>query len=446
MMQFCLAFLTAGVSLTLVPPSPVTEQVTLDVRAGIRNHSARPRVFDVSLFLDSNRRPLDRASLEVPPASAQGVSFRWPARGHAGRHKLTIKVKGLGYATRDIEIVASSRRSTGVIGGAWVSLVLPNEREGAHFNTAMRGLNEHQWREVVRGIHELGMNTIVLEEAFRNEQYHGRHSIERDGYHGLAFYPSRLFPGRAEIGCPDPIEAILSEADRLDMHTFVGVGMYAWFDFTPGSLAWHRNVASELWERYGRHPSFYGWYVSEEVCGDIAGCRSLTPAETETYRMQIVDFFRGFKEHCRRLAPDKPVMLAPNSHFMMRAESTWRELMRRLDIVCPFGFHRQPEGDAQGEEVAAWLQKICDDAGAHLWMDLETFIFEPGANALLPRPIEGLVSDLERFPNFEKILCFQYPGLMAAPWASVKPGGAAAVKLFEDYKRFLKTRTARPGF
>jgi hypothetical protein len=82
------------------------------------------------------------------------------------------------------------------------------------------------------------------------------------------------------------------------------------------------------------------------------------PEQIAQYQKEIVSFFRGFREHVHRFAPEKPIMLAPNCHFMKQAETAWRELMRYCDIVCPFGFHRMPEGDVTGEEVAAWLQ-IC---------------------------------------------------------------------------------------
>ena len=72
-------------------------------------------------------------------------------------------------------------------------------------------------------------------------------------------------------------------------------------------------------------------------------------------------------------------------------------------------------------------------------MDLEVFAFEKPGNALIPREIEGLVQDLSRFRSFEKILCFQYAGLMNAPWASAKPGGEATVRLFLDYEKYLRS-------
>ena len=64
----------------------------------------------------------------------------------------------------------------------------------------------------------------------------GKHSTNVDNYQGKAFYPSKLYPGRMDIAAKDPIEAILSEADKQGMNVLMGVGMFAWFDFTPESL------------------------------------------------------------------------------------------------------------------------------------------------------------------------------------------------------------------
>lgn len=83
--------------------------------------------------------------------------------------------------------------------------------------------------------------------------------------------------------------------------------------------------------------------------------------------------------------------------------------MEHLDILCPFGFARMPDGDLTGKEAANMLQKVCDEAKAHLWFDLEVFLFNPD-NSLYPRPVEEIIRDLNLFDNFEKILCYQFPG------------------------------------
>ena len=98
-----------------------------------------------------------------------------------------------------------------------------------------------------------------------------------------------------------------------------------------------------------------------------------------------------------------------------------------------------PADDMSGEEAAALLQNLCDTAGTHLWMDMEAFLFG-NQDELYPRPINGLIDDLNRFQNFEKILCYQFPGLFNAPWSSRKPGGEATVKLYRDYQRYYEKK------
>ena len=422
-----------ALSLTLIPPSPVTEQINLELRAGVWNLSQRARPFNVEFYLDTEGRShlLHRASVTIPAQSNEGIQFRWPAQGLAGQHRVLLVARSGREVFREsqpLEIIVSSARSTARIAGAWAGLYHWSEQEGRLWNADIKQMTEDDWRNLVRGMHQIGLTMMVGGESFRNQAYVGQHAIEKEGYAGRAFYPSRLYPRRMRLAGADPFEAILSESDRLGMHVFMPVGNYAWFDFTASSLAWHKEVAEELWTRYGHHRSFYGWYVTGEIADNLG--------TNDARRREIVEFFREFRAHVRRLAPDKPVMLASNCHRVPEGLPFYPELLRSLDILCPFGFHRMPDGDSTGEAAAAVLQKLCDEADAHLWMDLEVFLFAQDG-ALYPRDIEGLVSDLRRFPNFETILCYQYPGLMTAPGAARKLGGDAAVKLFLDYENHV---------
>jgi hypothetical protein len=420
-------------SLTLIPPSPVTDQILLDLRAAVRNKSDGPQTFNVAFYLDEEKPNslLHREKLDVPGRSAAGARFRWPTKDHAGKHRVLLVAQSAAArltAQEPIEIIASQVRSTRRLGGAWVDIYHFDEPEGKPFNAEMATMTDPAWRELVRAMHRVDQNILVITMMFQNVAHYGRHKIETEGYHGKAFYPSKLYPGRMPIASPDPLEAILSEADRLGMHVMPGVGEYAFFDYTPASLAWHKRVAAELWDRYGHHPSFYGWYMSSEKDGGLGDAQE---------RKEIVDFFHEFTPYVHGLAPDKPVMLAPNCYHLRGAEETYRKLLPNLDILCPFAFHRMPAGDLSGEEAARLMQSLCDAAGCHLWMDLESFVFRNGVE-LHPRPIDGLVSDFTRFPNFEKTLHYQFPGMMISPEASIKPGGQPAVKLYLDYKRYLE--------
>jgi hypothetical protein len=439
---FCLwvwitAPLRAGpdVSLTLVPPSPVTDQVAVEVRGAVWNRTERARTAEVWFYLDEERpdRLLHRGKVEVLGGAAKGISFRWQAKGLAGRHRI-VQIARFGEevfrAERPLEVLASSVRSPRRIDGAWIMFDIPSDAGGSTALEASRKLTDEQWAEIVRAMHAIGMNVVVVECVFDNFACRpGEHRIDREGYRGKAYYPSRLFPGRAALAATNPVEAVLAAADRLGMDVFLGVGWYVWGEYTPAALAWHKQVADELHAMFAHHPSFYGWYVSGESTGDLGG----SPKK----QGEVVEFFREFRSHCRRLAPDKPVMLAPQCDYVPKAAETWRRLVREIDIVCPFGQHRLPADDVPAEETVRLLQSLCDEAGSHLWFDLETFVFGPGGG-LVPRAIDSIVDDLDGYPTFEKVLCFQYPGLLNAPWSSSQVGGPSTVALYRAYEQYLR--------
>lgn len=421
-----------AVNLILIPPSLVTDQINLDIRAGIKNERNSGRKFNIKIFLDKENKTdlLFHTTVTIGAYRSATLKFNWPTRNKAGKHKIMLVCDDGSQTFRkenDLTIIASAIRSTKKIDGAFMGFYHWSETEGRFWNSDIKMMTDDQWRELVNAQHEVGMDIVIMQELFRNQMYDGKHSIEKDGYMGRAYYPSKLFPGRMPITAKDPVEDVLAQADKNGMHVFVAVGLYAWFDFSAGSLAWHKKVARELWEKYGHHPSFYGWYVSEEKDGGLGDSRE---------REEIVNFFNAFSDYIHQLSPGKPVMLATNSMNIRGAEDTYKKLLPHLDILCTFGFHRMPKGDYTGEEAAIALQNLCNISSTHLWLDMEIFDFTPD-NALVPRSITGLLHDMQRFPNFEKIVCYQFPGMMNSPAATIKPGGENTVKLFLDYKKYL---------
>lgn len=433
-----------NVSLTLIPPSPITNSVDLDVRAGIWNHRNVKQNFEVSFYINKKEEKfiVYKRKVEIDANSSLGIKFTIDTKDKVGNNKIILVAKsGMNaYSVeKPIEIIDSKFRSTQRIGGAWAGIYHWSEEEGKLWNTDIKKMSDDQWKELVRSMHSLKMDVIVIQEVFRNQMYVGKHNMEKEGYHGNAFYPSLLYPGRMAIAAKDPIEAILSESDKKGMSVFLGVGMYAWFDFTPASLEWHKQIAKELWKKYGHHASFYGWYISEESSGSLDNWES-NKEKAEMRKREMLVFFKSFKTYCTQFAPDKPIMLATNSNQILKAMNTYPELLKSVDILCPFGFSRMEDDDLTGRDAAMVLQKLCDDAHSHLWLDLEAFLFHP-EGSLYPRSIEGIISDLKIYCNFEKILCYQYPGIFNSPQMSIPLGGNAAVKLYLDYKKYIDTQS-----
>ncbi|MEG0889230.1 DUF4434 domain-containing protein [Bacteroides sp.] len=434
------------VSLTLIPPGKITNKVDLDIRGGIVNESTSQQIYQVLLYWNKEKKDalLYEATITIPAGKSETVKVVIPTSERIGKHKVIFKVTNAGNTyrkTKEVEIIESDIRSIQQISGAWAGIYHWSEIEGKHWNQDIKKMTDDQWKELVRSMMKLEMSTMVIQEVFRNEEYVGKRTSTVDTYAGQAFYPSKLYPGRMNITAKDPIEAILSEADKQGMNVLMGVGMFAWFDFTPESLEWHKRVAKELWDMYGHHESFYAFYVSEESGGGLDNWEQL-PEMRKKRKDDIVNFFKEFKAYCNGFAPSKPIMLATNSFEVPNGMDTYPKLMKHLDILCPFGFARMPQGDLTGKEAALMLQKVCDDTKSHLWFDLETFLFNPD-NSLYPRPVEEIIHDLNLLDNFEKILCYQYPGVFNDPKMSIRIGESRTIDLFNGYLKYLKELKAK---
>ena len=428
------------VDLTLVPPGEISSQVDLDVRAGVINNKDGRSTFKVKMFAKRGlwRKRLAKEIITLDAGEAYAVKAVLETSRLSGECEIILKVLSGGKKyrmTRTTKVIPSDKRSLGKIAGAWTGLYCWSELEGKHWNPDIKKLTADDWRGIVRSMHEVGMDVVIIQELFRNEEYCGRHETTPGNYNGFAFYPSELYPGRMDVACPDPMEAIMTEADSLGMQVFPGIGLFAWFDFTNESLQWHKAVAKEVWEKYGHHESFYGFYVSEESGGSLDNWEWKNYERAQLRKGEIVKFFREFGEYCHSMAPGKPVMLATNSFDILGAEKTYLDLFDHLDILCPFGFARMPENDITGKEAADFLQDLCDRKSCHFWFDLEAFLFYPDGS-LYPKPFDQILTELLLFENFEKIFCYQYPGVFNNLSHHPQVGEDAGIELYDKYKAY----------
>lgn len=351
-------------------------------------------------------------TISVEVADSQG---RWVGAKHA------------------LKVLPGPSLSPKLITGIFVGLYHWSQAEGKPWNEILKTYDDDDWTLLIRSYHAVGIKTIVIQESFRSEAYVGKHSFETTGYEGAAFYPSSLTSRRVPIRCADPIETILAQADALAMSVFVPLGLYAWFDFTPASCEWHKRVATELFDRYGHHPSFYGWYISEEIHGDLG--------PNESRRQELVAFMAELRKHCYGLDATKPLLLASNCHRVTEGGEYYDRLFESLDILMPFGFNRMPPGDLRPQDAAEFLLERAGRHHRHVWLDLEIFRFGNHLE-LLPRPFFEVANELDVLDMFEQVIAYQGPGLMTPRWHPKPLGSPDSIKLYEDYRRYYLDMTA----
>ena len=342
-----------------------------------------------------------------------------------------ISTKNINY-----EIIDSGCDSTTLIDGCWVSLYHWSEDEARLFNPDLKKLSNEDWKEQIFAMNRLGIKGVVIQNVFESDKYVNQHDMTLETYNGKSYYPSNLYKERVTIAAKDPLEAILEAADEVGMNVLLGVGLYAWFDFSSESLKWHKEVTKELNSLYGHHASLYGWYMSEEMFGSFY--YDYPPVPNEKYR-EVVKFFKEYKAFARELTPTKPVALAPNNIRFHEYEKEWKEVLVNIDILIPFAFARDPE-NMNIDEIA----EICKACGTHFWVDMEMFDY-PFDNGLMPKSCDGLIKEIRTYDKLEQIYGYQYTGLMNSPENKYDLGGEKAKKLYEEYSKYHKKVTGFQG-
>jgi hypothetical protein len=301
------------------------------------------------------------------------------------------------------------------LSGTWLDFHHPNDHEGDYWNEKTRAFTAEEWGAKVAEMAEVGIDTLVVLSVVLR---------------GKSFYPSSVVPEQWDHACADPLEAVLAAADRLNLKAFLGVGYFAPDTGNVGSAAepsgWREAIPAELVQRYGSHSSFAGWYLPVE-----APIREYFPEEYIAYANTMA-------RHCRSAAA-KPVLIAPYGTRTVVGDDRYVEQLRRLEVDFiayqdEVGVQKTEPGELR--QIFATLRRAHDQAGKPLWADVEVFAFEGQVygSPLVAAPFYRVRVQIESIsPYAEKLLCYQYPGMMNPPRSSVFAGSPASAELYLDY-------------
>lgn len=258
----------------------------------------------------------------------------------------------------------------------------------------------------------------------------------------LQYNQTRFFPNSSETN--DATEVILSFADQQGMQVFLGLTMDdGWWSksndasYLQATAETSGKVADEIWQRYGKHPSFAGWYLPQETWDG-----SYTDAQTTTLR----SFFRRVSDHCKQLSGGKPVAFAPffsGSVTPDTMEIFYKKFLNGagLDILMlQDGVGAHGWDSEVADRVAPYFRAVrnaCLTTGVAFWSDLESFHL---ANAdplrFTPAGIGRLCEQLAvEAPFVQHAITFDFFHYLS-PYR-----GLAQKQLDEDY---LKTCVDRP--
>ena len=309
------------------------------------------------------------------------------------------------------------------IDGTFFEFKHHNVAEGKYWNPALENFIAQNWRRKVREIADLGMEYIVVMATALYEK---------------CYFKSSVFPF-AEIPCEDPVEELLCEADKCGVKVFIGNGFYGdWrkanYNITSKEVIDRSfRAMDELTSLYGHHKSFYGWYFPDETCIILR------------YSKDFMSYVNLCSERCHEITPGKKTLIAPYGTNLVFANNKFIRQLAELDV--DFIAYQDEVGvrKTKVDRTKRLFEKLRiahDKAGrSELWADIELFNFEGMVykSALIPAPFDRIKQQIENVaPYADKILGYQYLGLMNPSESDSFAGHINSVKLYNDYKEYIK--------
>lgn len=276
--------------------------------------------------------------------------------------------------------------------------------------------------------HRIGLDTLILYTL--NGQ---------DGSYSTVA-PDTPLPMSAAWRGRDPLEAILSVADRLGVRVYLG-------DAQP--TGWNRPVGDEATEvhavldayraalirRYEHHPSFVGYYLNFECCPAEWDNDPTVPARLANDTAELV------KRLCPRLVMIQPIGLyqwrdAPDGPWrhvtppeLERFWRPWIAAAPAIDIYLAIdgvGTNLAPLGFTDVNQ--ACLRRLCEEAGKTFWVDVENADFSDYTSM----PMARLQASLEvAAQHGEQLVTFCYLNYM-----SPNNGREGSARLYREYAAY----------
>lgn len=316
------------------------------------------------------------------------------------------------------QLLAAARQNKKIkpIEGSWFEFQHHSAVEGMPWNATLEKFTAEQWDAKVKEMADAGLRYLVLLDI---------------AIYGKSFYPSALLP-KHQLGCDDPLEVVLTAADKYGIRFFISNDFFGeWTKSVflmkdPEVNKLRIKAMNEVAGKYAHHKSFYGWYFPNET-----GIRG-------HYDDFFIDYVNSSSAEAYRLTPKGKTLIAPYGTRDVKADEKYVRQLEQLNV--DFIAYQDEIGvqKTKIEESGAYFEQLYKlhqkAAKAKLWADVEVFRFEGKVynSALLPASPERVIQQLEAVsPYVEKILIYQYGGLINKPESQSFAGPSESVQLYE---------------
>lgn len=245
-----------------------------------------------------------------------------------------------------------------------------------------------EWDLDFRYMKAMGIDTVIL---------------IRSGYRKFLTYPSKYLLGK---GCYMPsvdlLELFLSLADKYGMQFRFGLydsGRYWDTGEMSYELETNKFVIEEVWNGYGHHKSFGGWYISTEISRKTKDC---------------IQTFHEMGRMCKEISGGLPTFISPwidgkkavsaarsnpkEGVTIDKHEEEWNEIFDGIhEYVDACAFQ---DGHIDYDELDAFFsvnKKLADKYGMQCWTNAESFDRDMPID-FLPIKFDKLRMKLERPP------------------------------------------------
>lgn len=323
-------------------------------------------------------------SIEVEKKKLYKLEF---ANKTARYIKITINVSGSQWVFEDeIQVFKDDVQRPAIRGGFLQIPVL--DTAGTDVGDRLSRFTAAQWQREIQAMKELGMEFIVIQ--------YGADSKKK-----TTLYPNPTVTGYTHntsgYGTSDPIETIMTEADKYKMKVLLG-GVVNYNDCYAGIRVlpqtertnWINNqvrdgntVFGDLYTKYGNHSSFYGFYLADEASDDWL--RYNNGQGVDDFRA----IYKGQSDYIRANYPGAKIMISPATWTTTSADQFATDIYNLLvngyggnpvvDIVAQqdsIGARwsgNPPVYTAHEERIQAVSNKVRDVLGIEYWLDTEIF-------------------------------------------------------------------------